>query len=324
MSVISNKNSSHNEFLVGRYKIRLPESAEMSEAFLNLDGIPIQVTPRFLEARTERQAEKAWSDIELRNTNNEEQPAIRENLSEGAKLYKYDHIRITGQGLDGEEINKVVHSTVAYSWANNLMFKFGNDDTLNAEDKIKMLLTKVKPVQSGTNAQGLCFALSCIEHSSQDESVTLFFKIKKFNNLTASFRSAAYVGEPHIPLSEQKLDNYNPTTEAAWISKNDFTHQTYRNKNRNLDELNGEENIYAVTYLSEGKYRTEIHAKWYYPGTPEEIDKPEISIDLDFSYITEEKPAFPAGFSESGEDGSPTEAQFMAIWDTALSSFKFR
>ncbi|WP_336333400.1 T6SS immunity protein Tli4 family protein [Pseudomonas putida] len=296
----------------------------MSEAFLDLDGIPIQITPGFLEARTARQAEKAWSDIELRNKNNKEHPAIRENLSEGAKLYKYDHIRITGQGLDGREINKIVHSTMAYSWMDNLMFKFGNDDTLNAEEKIKALLTKVKTVQSNASPQELCFALSCIEHSTPDESVNLLFKIKKLKNLTASFRSAAYIGEPHPPLSEQTLENYNPATEATWISQNDFTHHTYRNKKRSLDSLDGEENIHAVTYLSEGKYRTEVHAKWYYPGVPEKIDRPEISIDLDFSYITKDKPVSPAGFSKTGEDGSPTEAQFMAIWDTALSSLKSR
>ncbi|MFJ4056831.1 T6SS immunity protein Tli4 family protein [Pseudomonas sp. NPDC089743] len=315
---------SSSEVLVGKYIMQLPDSAEMSEAFLNLDGIPIKILPRFLEARTARHVEKAWTEIELRNKKNKEGPAIRENLPGDATLFQYDHIRITGQGLDGKEINKVVHSTMAFGWMNNLMFQFGNDDTLGAEDKIKVLWSKVKLSQSNANNQHLCFAQACIEHSSLDESANLIFKINKFKNLTASFKSAAYIGEPHLPLSEQKLDNYNPVTEADWISQNDFTRKTFRNNKRSLDGLSGEENIHAATYLSEGVYRTEVHAKWYFPGTPEKIDRPEISIDLDFSYITQLKPASPAGFSTTGEDGSPTEDQFMAIWDAALSSLKSR
>lgn len=322
--VMSYEDSSGKEVLVGKYIMRLPEASEISEAFLNVDGIPIKITPRFLEARAARHAEKIWEEIELRNNNNKESPAIRENLFGGAILFKYDHVRIMGQGLDGKEINKVVHSTMAFSWMNNLMLQFGNDDTLGADGKIKTLLTKVKPIQSNASNQYLCFAQACIEHSGVDESANLIFKINKFKNLTASFKSAAYIGEPHLPLSEQKLDSYSPVTEAAWTSQNDFTHQTFRNNERSLDGLVGEENIHAVTYLSEGSYRTEVHAKWYYPGTPERIDRPEISIDLDFSYITKLKPASPAGFSTTAEDGSPTEVQFIEIWDTALSSFKSR
>ncbi|MFK0312657.1 T6SS immunity protein Tli4 family protein [Pseudomonas sp. NPDC090233] len=316
--------SAGKEVLVGKYIMRLPEGAVMSEAFLDLDGIPIKITPGFIEARAARQAEKAWSDIELRNKNNEEHSAVCENLSGGAKLYKYDHIRITGQGLDGENINRVVHSTMAYSWMDNLMFQFGGDDTLDGEDKIKALLAKVRTTRSNTNNQNLCFVQVCIEYSGLDESMSVIFKINKYKNLAFSFRSAPYTGEPHVPLSDQKLKNYDPVTEANWISKNEFTHQTYRNTRRSLDGLPGEENIHAVTYLSEGVYRTEVHAKWYFPGIPERVDKPEISIDLDFSYVTEHKPASPAGFSTTGEDGSPTEAQFLAIWDTALLSLMSR
>ncbi|MFJ4394705.1 T6SS immunity protein Tli4 family protein [Pseudomonas sp. NPDC089396] len=309
--------------LVSRYTLDLPVHAEMSEAFLELDGIPVNITPGVLKDRTLREAEKEWRIVELRNKNNTEHGAIREQLPNGT-VFQYDHMRITGQGLDGSAINKLVYSTLAYGWVEHLKIKLGNDDTLDSAQQVKNLLSKIKPLQSPPTSHATCFVQGCIEHSTLSESTTILFKFKDFPTLTASFRSTPYIGEQHPTLSDQKLLDYNADDELIWKSKNHFNHHIFRNIKRPLNGYDGEEILYAITQLSEGRYRTEVHATWYYPGRPDRENNPEISIDLGFSYITSEQPSNPEKFSETGVGGSPSHARFIMIWDTMLNSLATR
>lgn len=104
------------------------------------------------------------------------------------------------------------------------------------------------------------------------------------------------------------------------MMKSDFQHRIYRNTQRAINNLLGEEIIEASTEKSGEGYLTEVNAVWYYPGEPNSDDKPEVRFDLDYSYTTKQPPNNDAGFPDPTETDSIHEERFMEIWDGALNS----
>ncbi|MFJ3076614.1 T6SS immunity protein Tli4 family protein [Pseudomonas sp. NPDC087029] len=321
--IMENPETISKTVLVGRYTLDLPSDAVMSGASLDLDGLPLTITPGYIKARAMREAQKAWLAIESRNSGNAEHPAIQEKLSDGALLYKYDYTRITGEDLDGSPINKVVYSTVAYHWANNLKFELGNDSTLNKDEQIKSILQRIDH-NGVTRNSGVCFVDGCLPHSTGDEGVYVHFTFAERPKLRAKFTSKQYAGEANPALSERNGSEPSPSDQAAWQLKSEAEHRIYRNTKRTVNGVVGEEVIEANTQKTDGGYLTEINAIWYFPGIPNSEDKPELRLDLDYSFTSKQKPAAGTGFSNPDEPNALTETEFMSIWDTALDSLAAR
>ena len=304
---------------VGRYKLDLPADAVLEGASLELNGVPVSITPGYIKSRVEREALKNWKTIENRNLHNAEHNAKKEKLANGSFIFNYDHTRITGEGLDGEPINKVVYSTVAYQWANNMKFKLGNDSTLNKDEQIRLLLERIER-DNESDTGGICYAGGCLAHETGDEGAYVNFIFQNHPDLRAKFTSKQYGGEANQPLSQRGSSGSSPSDEAVWVLQSDFQHKTLRNTKRAVNHLMGEEVIEASTEKSADGYLTEINAVWYYPGIPNSNDKPELRLDLDYSYITKEKPINGAGFPVNDETNTLTESEFMKIWNQALDS----
>ncbi|WP_286914799.1 MULTISPECIES: T6SS immunity protein Tli4 family protein [unclassified Pseudomonas] len=309
--------------LVGRYTLDLPYDAVMSGASLDLDGLPLTITPGYIKAQAMREAQKAWLAIESRNSANAENPAIQETLPDGARLYKYDYTRITGEDLDGSPVNKVVYSTVAYQWANNLKFELGNDSTLNKDEQIKSILQHLDR-NSDTRHPGVCFVDGCLPHSPGDEGVYVHFTFTEHPKLRAKFTSKQYAGEAKPALAERAGSEPSPRDQAVWQLRSKAEHRAYRNTKRTVNGVLGEEVIEANTQKTAGGYLTEINAIWYFPGIPNIKDQPELRLDLDYSFTSNQKPAAGTGFSNPEEPNALTEAEFMSIWDAALDSLTAR
>lgn len=304
---------------VGRFTMDLPGDAVFDGALLELNGVPVAITPRFIKPRVEREAQKNWRIIEDRNRGNAEHKATRKDLAQGAVIFNYDHTRITGEGLDGEPINKVVHSTLAYQWFNNLKFVLGNDSTLNRENQIREILDSI--LLSGTDVkQALCYMEGCLTYRTGNEGVYVDINFAERPNLRAKFTSKQYGGAANQYLSERNKNGFSPADATAWIMKSEFQHRTYRNTKRTVNNLVGEEIIEASTEKSAEDYLTEVNAVWYYPGEPNRADKPEIRLDLDYSYTTKQPPKNGTGFPDQEETHSVREEEFMKIWDDALNS----
>ncbi|WP_281869749.1 T6SS immunity protein Tli4 family protein [Pseudomonas sp. BR1R-5] len=304
---------------VGRFSLDLPTDAVFSGALLELNGVPVSITPNYIKPRVEREAQKKWLSIESRNLNNAEHKATKEILGNGSLIYSYDHTRITGEGLDGEAINKIMHSTVAYQWSNNMMFVLGNDSTLNKEEQIRTILDSIES-RDIYDHKSICYVNGCLPHKQGNEGVYVDFSFAEHPDLRAKFTSKQYGGAPNQPLSQRSSSSYSATDEAAWIIKSDFQHRTYRKTERAVNHLIGEEIIEASTEKSGEGYLTEINAVWYYPGVPNSDEKPELRFDLDYSYKTTRKPKNGAAFPGQDQPNSITEAQFMRIWNQALNS----
>ncbi len=306
---------------VGRFSIDLPNDAVFDGALLELNGVPVAITPGYIKARVEREAKKNWITIEERNLGNVEHKATKELLEDGAVIFKYDHTRITGEGLDGEPINKIVYSTLAYQWFNNMKFVLGNDSTLNKEKQISIILNSI-PLSTSTidNQQGICYVSGCLTHQTGNEGVYVDFKFAEHPDLRAKFTSKQYGGVANQYLSQRNNSGFAPTDGAAWMMKSEYQHRTYRNTKRTINNLPGEEIIEASTEKSGEGYLTEINAVWYYPGEPNSDDKPEIRFDLDYSYTTKQPPKNGTGFPHPKEANLIDEEEFMNIWDDALNS----
>ncbi|POG09132.1 hypothetical protein BGP85_20660 [Pseudomonas putida] len=303
----------------GRFSIVLPKDAVFDGALLELNGVPVAITPDYIKARVDREAQKKWLTIEERNLSNAEHKATKKSLENGAIVFKYDHTRITGEGLDGEPINKVVYSTLAYKWFNNMKFVLGNDSTLNSEKQISLILDSI-PLSDMGNQQSLCYVTGCITHQTGNEGVYVDFNFAEHPNLRAKFTSKQYGGTANQYLSQRNNSIFKPADGAAWMMKSDFQHRTYRNTKRTINNLLGEEVIEASTEKSGEGYLTEVNAVWYYPGEPNSDDKPEVRFDLDYSYTTKQPPKNGAGFPDPTETDSIDEERFMRIWDEALNS----
>lgn len=304
---------------VGRYSLELPVDAVFSGALLELNGVPVSITPGYIKPRVDREAQKTWLTIESRNLENAEHKATQETLGNGSSIYNYDHTRITGEGLDGEPINKVVYSTVAYQWFNNMMFVLGNDSTLNKDEEIKTILDAIK-LSDLNDRQSICYVDGCLPHKTGNEGAYVDFGFAKHPDLRAKFTSKQFGGVANPLLSQRNSSAFSPVDEAAWITKSDFQHRTYRNTKRTINHLIGEEIIEASTEKTDEGYLTEVNAVWYYPGVPNSSKNPELRFDLDYSYVTTQKPKNGAGFLDQEEPNSLTEAMFMSIWDQALDS----
>ncbi|MFJ4114790.1 T6SS immunity protein Tli4 family protein [Pseudomonas sp. NPDC089758] len=304
---------------VGRFSLDLPIDAVFSGALLELNGVPVSITPGYIKPRVEREAQKNWLSIEGRNLNNAEHKATKESMGNGSFLYSYDHTRITGEGLDGDPINKVVFSTVAYQWSNNMKFVLGGDSTLNKDEQIRTILDSIK-LSDIDDPQSICYVNGCLPHKTGNEGVYIDFSFTERPDLRAKFTSKQYGGIANQFLSKRNSSAVSPTEEAAWIIKSDFQHRMYRNTKRTVNNLIGEEIIEASTEKVGEGYLTEINAVWYYPGVPNSDKNPELRFDLDYSYMTTQKPKNGAGFPNQEEPNSISEAQFMIIWDQALNS----
>ncbi|WP_336334045.1 T6SS immunity protein Tli4 family protein [Pseudomonas putida] len=232
--------------LIGRYMLNLPHDAVMSGAFFELGGVPLSITPGYIKARVVRDAEKVWSIIKGRNADNKEQTAIQEKLEDGTLLYKYDHTRITGQDLDGSPVNRVVYSTLAFQWLNNMKFELGNDSTLNKDEQIRLIAKDLDRGKS-SSSEGLCYANGCFPHPSGDEGVYINFTFADNPKLRAKFSSQQYGGDANPPLSERKGNEPSPGEQSRWLVKSEFEHRLYRNTKRTLNGLMGEEVIEAST-----------------------------------------------------------------------------
>lgn len=324
--MISDRKTDMKEFLTGRYVISLPASAKMVEANLVVSGVPIKIQPDYLKARAIHAAEKEWTSIYEKNISNKIQSAEREILPNNTQLLKYNHIRIQGEGLDGSAIDTIAFSTLAYIWRNNTLFTLGGDGALNKDNEIKALISKLEAESKDLRESSLCYVTGCISQKTGDEAIDINFEFSDIANLKAKFQSDQYGGEANSALSERKLSStlIDLGDEADWIMKSDYQHHTYRNAKRILHDLSGEEVIEASVQKSEGNYLIEVNAKWYYPGIPGVAEKPEITIQLDYSYTVDKKPSSPAGFFDKTAGSDITEADFMHIWDTALYSFSFR
>ncbi|MFK0314560.1 T6SS immunity protein Tli4 family protein [Pseudomonas sp. NPDC090233] len=309
--------------LVGRYKLDLPTHAVLNGALLELDGVPMSITPNYLMARVERDAQKKWLSVSSRNLNNSEHTAIQEKMSNGASIYNYDHTRISGEGLDGEQINKVVYSTVAYYGFNNMKFELGNDSTLNKDAQIRSIIENLVRSQT-TSKQEICYVNGCLPHNTGSEGVYVNFGFAKYPDLRAKFTSKQYGGQANQPLSQRGNIGISPSDEAKWILNSDAQHRTIRNTKRTVNEVIGEEVIEASTEKSGDGYLTEINAVWYYPGIPNSDESPELRFDMDYSYTTITKPAQGAAFPPRGASNAISEAEFMKIWDQALNSLASR
>lgn len=313
-------------FLVGRYIISLPKDTYFSGAALRIKNIPIDIEPNYSKPRADLDSKKIWETIKNKNLENEEHLAEREVLSENATLFKYDHTRITGEGLDGIPINEVTYSTTAHAWKDNTFFRIGNDSTLKKDIQIKELINNLFSGSDPANTDSLCYVKGCIAQKTGNESVNIHFKLPMSPKLEAQFQSSQYGGEPNKKLSERTISSSSFTAkeEAEWIVNSDYTSHTYKSGERTLQGFDGEEIIEASTQKSEGAYKTQINAQWYYPGVPGASNKPEITIQLNYSYTTKEKPSNPAGFSEKPESGGVAEADFFQVWESALTSFSKR
>lgn len=301
----------------------LPNDAEFAGAFLELNGVPVAITPRISKSRVEREAQKSWTRIEGRNLDNAEHKATKEQVQNKAIIFNYDHTRITGEGLDGEPINKVVYSTLAYQWFNKMMFVLGNDSTLNRDKHIREIVDLIPLIGTGTR-QDLCYADGCLPYRTGNEGVYVDFNFAAHPNLRAKFISKQYGGVAAPLLSERGKGSRLPSNAAAWMVKSEFQHRTYRNNKRMVNHLPGEEIIEASTEKSGEGYLTEVNAVWFSPGEPDNADKPELRLDLDYSYTTEQPPKNPAGFPDREGDASVREEHFMKIWDDALNSLILR
>ncbi|MFA7894166.1 T6SS immunity protein Tli4 family protein [Pseudomonas putida] len=320
---MKNPEKTFKTVLVGRYTLNLPQDAVMSGASLELGGVPLSITPGYIKARMLRDAQKTWSIIESRNADNKEQTATQEKLDNGTLLYTYDHTRIAGQDIDGSVVNKVVHSTLAFQWKDNMKFELGNDSTLNKDEQIRLI---TKELTQGNNSvdDGLCYVNGCFPYSGSDEGIYIDFTFTDKPKLRAKFSSQHYGGDVNPPLS--KRHDAPPTfqEQSKWLVKSEFEHRIYRNAKKMLNGLAGEEIIEASTKKRREGYLTEINAIWYYPGVPNSNEKPEIRLNLDYSFVSEQKPAGGTGLPNSDEFGVLTEAEFMTIWDNALDSLKLR
>ncbi|HEK1010976.1 TPA: hypothetical protein SMP92_004286 [Pseudomonas putida] len=304
---------------VGRFGIDLPADAVFSGATLELNGVPVSITPGYTKARVKREARKDWLSIESRNLDNTEHKATQEALKNGSLIYTYDHTRITGEGLGGEPINNVVYSTVAYQWCNGMLFKLGNDSTLNKDERIRTILDSIE-LSDINEHENLCYGNGCLPHTKGGEEVYVLFSFSEHPNLRAKFTSVQYGGAANSFFSQRNSSSSSPVNAAAWIIKSGFQHRTYRNTKRTVNHFIGEEIIEASTEKSDGGYLTEVNAVWYYPGVPYSNDKPELRFDLNYSYMTTQKPKNGAAFPDQDTPNSITEAQFMRIWDQALNS----
>lgn len=323
----SESNSNFKTFLVGRYNIDFPEKTKLTKAYLEINRIPISITHEYIKARADLETNKTWSDIQEKNKNNEN-PAILEKITDNSQLIKYNFSHIKGRKLDGSVMDEIVYSTLAHTWKDNMFFELGNDSTLNEDEEVKTLLAKINTKSTTPSAKSLCYANDCITQDTGDDNVTIFFEFPETPKLTATFRAIQYSGKPHLSLSEKSIipssTGFSAGEIAEWATKSDFTSQILKREERTLQKMAGEVSIEASTKTYEQKYLTQINAKWYYPGVPGASDKPEITIQLDYSYITDHKPSNPAGFSEKNESASMTETEFMAIWEKALKSFSIR
>ncbi|RMO82899.1 T6SS immunity protein Tli4 family protein [Pseudomonas syringae group genomosp. 3] len=321
-------NIAFKSFGVGRYNIDLPENTKLTKAYLEINHIPISVTPEYIKARAKLETKKTWSEIQEKNKNNKKAPATIENITGDSQLIKYNFTHIKGRKLDGSPMDKIVYSTLAYTWKDNMLFELGSDSTLNEDDEIKKLLSKINTESTLPSAQSLCYVNDCIMQDTGDDNVTIFFEFPDLPKLTATFRTIQYSGEPHLSLSEKSTipssTGFDAGEVAEWATKSDFTSRILQSEKRTLQKMAGEVLIEASTKKYEEKYLTQINAKWYYPGIPEVREKPEITIQLDYSYVTDQKPLNPAGFSENDESNSMTETEFMSIWERKLTSFSIR
>lgn len=233
---------------------------------------------------------------------------------EAVRKWRYNfqlhHTRITGEGLDGEPINKVVYSTLAYKWFKNMKFVLGNDSTLNSEEKVSLMLDSI-PLSDMKNQQSLCYVTGCITHQNGNEGVYVDFKFAQHPNLRAKFTSKQYGGAANQYLSQKNNSSFKPAIGAAWMMNSDSQHRTYRNTKRTINNHLGEEIIEASTEKSGEGYLTEINAVWYYPGELNSDDKPEVRFDLDYSYTTKQLPKDGAGFPAPTETDSIHKKRFM-------------
>ncbi|MBN4168431.1 T6SS immunity protein Tli4 family protein, partial [Pseudomonas fulva] len=198
-------------------------------------------------------------------------------------------------------------------------FVLGNDSTLNRENQIREILDSI--LLSGTDVkQALCYMEGCLTYRTGNEGVYVDINFAERPNLRAKFTSKQYGGAANQYLSERNKNGFSPADATAWIMKSEFQHRTYRNTKRTVNNLVGEEIIEASTEKSAEGYLTEVNAVWYYPGEPNRADKPEIRLDLDYSYTTKQPPKNGTGFPDQEETHSVREEEFMKIWDDALNS----
>ncbi len=85
-----------------------------------------------------------------------------------------------------------------------------------------------------------------------------------------------------------------------------------------IHDFNGEEIIEGTTQKLNGTYLTEITGMWYYPGMPEDVQKPEIRITATYSFTSDHLPDNAPSFPNRSQDGL-TEEEFLSAWNNLLS-----
>ena len=308
---------------IARYNVEIPGSMKLADVALNKNGIPIKVYFDYIKPRAERLVDSSLAAIKNNETGRKtiEKPAEISRPSDTAWLIAYNHKRLTGVDVYGKPMNEISNSSLGFVWKKNILLEVGGERTLEDPSRIAFLMSRFD-VSDDRNS-GFCFVKGCIEgNENERESVSVSFEDTNIKGFNIGFNIDAYQGEPNLPLSDRtpSIPDLELPGALKWLSDSDNRIKKFKNSSRVICDFNGEEIIEGITQKLNGTYLTEITGMWYYPGIPEDVQKPEIRITATYSFTSDHLPDNAPSFPNRSQDGL-TEEEFLSSWNNLLESF---
>ncbi|MEE3936593.1 T6SS immunity protein Tli4 family protein [Pseudomonas viridiflava] len=282
----------------------------LADIALNKDGIPIKVYFDYIKPRAEQLIDSSLATIKNNEVGRKiiEKPAEISQPSDDAWPTAYNHKRLTGVDVYGKPMNEVSNCSLGFVWKKNVLLEIGGERTLSDPSRIASLMSRFDA--SENMHSGFCFVKGCIEGKENErESLSASFGDTDNKGFTIGFNIDAYQGEPNPPLSDRtpSIPDLELPGALKWLSDSENRIKKFKNSSRVINDFKGEEIIEGTTQKLNGTYLTEITGMWYYPGMPEDIQKPEIRITATYSFTSDHLPENAPGFPTRSQDGLTEE-----------------
>ncbi|MCO5367823.1 T6SS immunity protein Tli4 family protein [Pseudomonas alliivorans] len=321
--ILATKNPKTHSVAIARYSVEIPESMKLTDIALNKDGIPIKVYFDYIKPRAEQLIDSSLATIKNNEAGRKtiEKPAEISQPSDNVWLAAYNHIRLTGVDVYGKPMDEVSNSSLGFVWKKNVLLEIGGERTLGDPSRIALLMSRFDT--SDDKHSGFCFVKGCIEGKENErESLSASFEDTDKKGFNIGFNIDAYQGEPNLPLSDRtpSIPDLALPGVLKWLSDSENRIKKFKDSSRVINNFKGEEIIEGTTQKLNGTYLTEITGMWYYPGMPEDIQKPEIRITATYSFTSDHLPDNAPSFPNRSQDGL-TEEEFLSAWNNLLESF---
>jgi len=331
---------------IGRFTVDIPyalhpanlEAKATVTTKIEYSGVEIIIRHNVTLEEFNQTVEQRWKELsELKPAVYEDpyvQPSSRTQMGENAWILAFKHHEFESNARwEGEKRVydiKVGHEAEGYLWNQETMFIIKDRSHLWENDDIKNIMSRLKLLaMSDTPTElGLCLNGALIESFYAERSESIIWSIDYPSGLVMVFITASYAEEGGFML-ERIRDHFGIGTYPHMLKEegDKMSYTTYRAAHRE-DHLPADEIIYACTFdYSDGKYqsyKTEVSARWEFPGEGRPATKPHIRFDMGFDIETDRTPAKQGVYPEPvGGETHPTEKEFFALWDAIAGSIRF-